>query len=115
VRPLDADLLSMRGPCRYCGAVSHQRTVVGFVVCDDCANSPLCDECGHPRSDHGQVFVRGVRAGCRFRAFDVQSLSRLPCECTGFRPMRGALGDAEFALPDADPLELGLRVVVPPP
>jgi hypothetical protein len=103
----------MRRECRYCGAVSRLRDVGGFAVCDDCSNSPLCDECGHPRADHGQVYVRGVPPGCGFRVFDVQSLSKERCSCAAFRPIRGGLGEAVFTRPDPDPLELGLRLADP--
>lgn len=100
--------------CRSCGNSGRLRLVDGLAVCDDCANSPLCDRCGHPRGDHGQVFVRGVRGGCRRVVADFQSLTADGCGCDGFLPVRGALRDAAFAEPDPDPLELGLRAAEPP-
>ncbi|HSP73842.1 MAG TPA: hypothetical protein VLN26_15815 [Gaiellaceae bacterium] len=53
----------MFGICRYCGAeLIHDRAPL--EICPRCEDSPLCDRCGHPRGDHGRVFVRGVRGGC---------------------------------------------------
>lgn len=105
----------MVGECRYCGARGATRVVDGLAVCRGCANSPLCDRCGHPRSDHGQVFVRGLVPGCRRVVGDFQTLSRAVCDCEQFVPIAGPLRDAAFAEPDADPLELGLRPPDPAP
>lgn len=68
--------------------------------CPICGGSPLCDECGHPRRDHVRVFVKGGPRECRRRIGDFQSLSSAPCECRGYVPIEGSLGDAGFAQPD---------------
>jgi hypothetical protein len=49
------------------------------------------------------VFQKGRRR-CTFEAFDVQSLSRLGCECPGYTVVEGSLADAAFAQPDTGPL-----------
>jgi hypothetical protein len=94
--------------CRYCGSIGRLRLVEGLALCDDCANSPLCDRCGHPRRDHTHVFVRGVAVGCGYVSFDFQALATSGCDCEGFAPVRGRLRDAGFVA-GPDPLELGLR------
>jgi hypothetical protein len=96
--------------CRYCGS-ELDRAREPLEVCPSCADSPLCDRCGHARSDHSYVFIAGGPAGCAFVIRDFQSLSAHPCACTGFSPVRAALRDAGFAKPDPDPLTLPLRVV----
>jgi hypothetical protein len=45
------------------------------------------------------VYKKGRRS-CRFNAFDMQMLTRLPCDCTGYVPIAGRFGDAAFAEPD---------------
>jgi hypothetical protein len=77
-----------------------------LAVCDACENSPLCDACGHPRGDHGQVFIRGVAPGCNWVIGDFPSLTQEPCDCAGFRPIRGAIRDAAFAEAQPEPAEL---------
>jgi hypothetical protein len=42
---------------------------------------------------------------------DFQSLSSWRCDCSGFKPVRGALRDAAFAEPDSRPLTGRLRIV----
>ena len=71
--------------------------------CKTCGGSPLCDSCGHPRSKHVAVFKKGKRQ-CTFQAFDLQSLSRLHCECRGYLAVGGSLSEAAFAQPDTEPL-----------
>lgn len=95
----------MFSTCRYCGD-ELPRARRPLEVCAACENSPLCDRCGHPRGDHSHVFVRGVPAGCRRVIRDFQSLTSTRCDCDGFRPVQGDLGDATFAQPDPDPLAL---------
>lgn len=101
--------------CRYC-STGHVDDSAPAWTCPACAGSPLCDRCGHPRSDHGQVFIRGVPAGCRREVGDFQSLTHWQCDCPGFRPVTTGLADAGFALPDAmSPLETRtLRVTSTP-
>lgn len=91
----------MFGLCRYCGE-ELPRARRPFETCAACDNSPLCDRCGHPRSDHTQVFVRGVRLGCDYRVGDFQTLTSQPCECEGFRPITGRLSEASFATTGAE-------------
>src|SRR5689334_19969953 len=98
--------------CRYCGS-ELERAREPLEVCPSCAASPLCNRCGHGRSDHTHVFVSGGRTGCLVFTRDVQSLSNARCACPGFEPVRGALRDAGFAAPDPDPLTLPLRVATP--
>lgn len=91
--------------CRICGAIwpypGHYWITEGGG-CKTCGGSPLCDSCGHARSKHVAVFKKGKRQ-CTFRAFDLQSLSRLRCECRGYVPVGGSLSDAAFAQPDTEP------------
>jgi hypothetical protein len=96
--------------CRYCGS-ELDRARESLAVCLSCADSPLCDRCGHRRSDHSRVFVRRNASGCAHVIRDFQSLSVRRCDCTGFKPVRGPLRDAEFVAPDPNPLMLPLRVV----
>lgn len=93
--------------CRHCGT-DGVASDAPIATCDACANSPLCDRCGHPRGDHGQVFVRGVEPGCRRLTGDFQTLSSSLCPCPGFRPVAGPLREAGFARPDEDPAPLRL-------
>lgn len=96
--------------CRYCGS-QLDRARRPLEVCPSCADSPLCDACGHERKDHDFVFTAGGPAGCSTVIRDFQSLSARQCSCPGFRPVTGPLRDATFAEPDADPLMLPLRIV----
>jgi len=96
--------------CRYCGS-QLDRARRPLEVCPACADSPLCDNCGHARSDHRYVFISGGPAGCVVVLRDIQSLSARRCDCPGFAPVRGALRDAAFAEPGVDPLTLPLRIV----
>jgi len=106
-----ADPGTMFSQCRYCGA-ELDRAREPLEICAKCENSPLCDRCGHPRSDHTQVFVRGVPLGCKRQVGDFQALVSWQCDCEGFRPIAGALSDASFASEaEPDPLETPLRVV----
>jgi hypothetical protein len=100
--------------CRYCGDVLT-RARAPLEVCASCADSPLCDRCGHPRADHTHVFTARAPRGCSRFINDFQSLSRSRCDCEGFLPIRTRLRDAAFTAPDPDPLELPLRTVDPPP
>jgi hypothetical protein len=97
--------------CRYCGSKLDPPRAP-LEVCSDCAGSPLCDRCGHARSDHSRVFVGGGRVGCLIVIHDFQSLSTSRSTRPGFAPVRGALRDAGFAVAEPDPLMLPLRVVV---
>jgi len=98
--------------CRICGAIwpypSHYWITDGGG-CRSCEGSPLCDACGHPRSNHVAVFRKGAPQ-CNLRALDVQSLSRLECDCAGYAAVEGRLSEAEFAQPETGPLPK-LRVV----
>ena len=86
----------MFGLCRYCGdELPHARRPL--EVCAKCEDSPLCDRCGHPRSEHSQVFVRGVPSGCSKIVGDFQTGAKWPCKCGGFRPITGELSEAGFA------------------
>jgi hypothetical protein len=96
--------------CRYCGS-QLDRARRPLEVCPACADSPLCDTCGHARKDHDFVFIAGGPAGCSVVTRDFQSLSARHCSCPGFRPVTGALRDAAFAKPEPDPLTFPLRVV----
>jgi hypothetical protein len=96
--------------CRYCGS-ELDRAREPLEVCPSCADSPLCDGCGHPRSHHRHVFVAGGPAGCTYAIRDFQSLSSRCCDCSGFTPVRGELRDAAFAEPDSRPLTGRLRIV----
>ena len=63
------------------------------------AKEARCDlHRGHPRSHHVAVFRKGHRQ-CNFRAFDLQSLSRLECDCAGYAVVEKRLADAAFAQP----------------
>jgi hypothetical protein len=109
-----SDLLGVFSVCRYCGdTLSRARRPL--EICSKCENSPLCDRCGHPRSEHTRVFVRDGRPGFNWRVGDFQTLTSSECDCEGFRPVVGALSEAAFAAatPDQDasaPI-LSLRVV----
>lgn len=96
--------------CRYCGS-ELERPREPLEVCASCASSPLCDRCGHARSEHTHVFVGDGPTGCLVVIREVQSLSTSKCACSGFAPVNGALRDAGFAAPDPDPLTLPLRIV----
>jgi hypothetical protein len=96
--------------CRYCGD-ELDGPCEPLEICPACASSPLCDRCGHARSDHTHVFVSGGPTGCLVVFSDFQSLSRSGCPCSGFQPVRGALRDPGFAESGRDPLTLPLRVV----
>jgi hypothetical protein len=96
--------------CRYCGS-ELERAREPLEVCPSCEHSPLCDRCGHPRSDHRLAFVPGGPAGCTYPIRDFQTLSWWRCDCAGFTPLRGALRDAAFAEPDSEPLAGRLRIV----
>lgn len=108
----------MFSTCRYCGD-ELVRAREPFEICSNCENSPLCDRCGHPRSDHKAVFVRGRVAGCGRIIGDFQTLTSWRCGCEGFRPITGSLADAGFAAsadggadpPSAEPLGGQLRLV----
>jgi hypothetical protein len=104
----------MFGLCRYCGD-ELPRARRPLETCTKCEDSPLCDRCGHPRSEHSQVFVRGVPVGCSKVVGDFQTGAKWRCKCEGFRPITGELSEASFAAPDPDdelPL-LRLRVAQP--
>jgi hypothetical protein len=112
VPPCITDFLSV-ALCRH-GGEDTPRSDVPFTVCPACADSPLCDLCGHPRGDHGQVFIRGVMPGCDRRIGDFQTLTSRTCDCPGFRPIKGPVSDATFARTDVetdDPPLPQLRVV----
>jgi hypothetical protein len=95
IEELRVMLLGVFRTCRYCGDVLD-RARRPLEVCSSCADSPLCDGCGHTRGAHTKVFVPGGPAGCTHLTRDFQSLSALSCDCTGFRPIHGALRDAAF-------------------
>jgi hypothetical protein len=101
--PADAGIVFRT--CRYCGA-ELSRARKPLEVCSACENSPLCDRCGHPRGDHTHVFARGVASGCNRMVGDFQTLTSWRCDCEGFRPISGSLGEASFAQPDPDAAEL---------
>ena len=84
--------------CRHCGrnAVLNDTP---YGVCDACANSPLCDRCGHERDDHAPV-VPDAKPGCRGTLGDFQTLDVTPCPCEGFEPIQGMLADATFVQAD---------------
>jgi hypothetical protein len=86
----------MFGLCRYCGD-ELPRARRPLEVCAKCEDSPLCDQCGHPRFQHSQVFVRGVPVGCNKIVGDFQTGAKWPCKCMGFRPITGELSEASFA------------------
>jgi hypothetical protein len=81
-----------------------ERARVPRELCPACENSPLCDRCGHPRSDHVRVYVRGGPAGCGKIVGDFQSMRTWRCACEGFRPVTGTLADATFATAEVEPL-----------
>jgi hypothetical protein len=93
--------------CRHCGTDGVPATAP-LAVCSACANSPLCDRCGHPRGDHAEVFVRGGDPACRRLLGDFQTLTSWLCPCSGFRPVAGPLRDAAFAEADDGPAPLRL-------
>ncbi len=103
------------GLCRYCGD-ELPRARRPLEVCAKCENDPLCDRCGHKRSDHRQVLVRG-ESTCNKRLGDFQTGMSWPCECEGFQPVKGLLSDATFASasvsPRVDPLSVRLRLAHP--
>lgn len=78
----------------------------GEHLCPRCAASPLCDECGHRRESHTGVFRAGAPT-CKHVWLDLPSLSKVECDCVGFRPVDGNFRDATFAREDPD---LGLRL-----
>lgn len=84
--------------CRYCGSTDARPLVIhgGEHLCPRCAASPLCDACGHQRESHIGVFRPGSKA-CRHVWLDVQSLTKVPCDCPGFSPVTGAFREASFA------------------
>ena len=95
--------------CRYCGSTDARALVVlgGEHLCPRCAASPLCDRCGHQRESHTGVFQDGDQT-CRHVWLDLQSLTKIPCDCVGFRPVDGSYSEAAFAAPDPDDLSLRL-------
>jgi hypothetical protein len=96
--------------CRYCGSTSGRGLVVQAGrddLCPRCAASPLCAACAHPRESHTAVFIGGA-AGCAHRWHDHQSLAKVSCDCPGFQPIVGAIGDAAFAQPDDGPFDFRL-------
>ncbi len=101
-----ADHVLVRKACRICGSVwpypSHHWITDGGG-CRTCEGSPLCAECGHPRSHHVAVFRKGRRR-CGFERFDLQSLSRIACACSGYSVVEGRLADAGFAQSDTGPI-----------
>ena len=105
--------------CRLCGSLwprSTHRWIDEGGGCPSCAGSPLCNSCGHPRSDHVRVYVKGGKRECRRRIGDFQTLSSAPCDCAGYVPLAGALADAEFAQAEVageEPLP-ALRLAPPP-
>ena len=111
-----SDLSGVFSVCRYCGdTLSRARRPL--EICPKCEDSPLCDRCGHPRSEHTRVFVRDARTGCTRRVGDFQTFTSWACDCEGFRPVTGSLSEAAFAaatpdLEDGAPI-LPLRVVGP--
>jgi hypothetical protein len=80
-----ADLLLV-ALCRHCGRDGLPMPEP-LGVCDACADSPLCDRCGHPREEHMQVFVRDIAPLCRWIVRDFQALTSVPCACPGFHPV----------------------------
>ena len=96
-----SDLFGVFSMCRYCGdTLSRARRPL--EICPKCENSPLCDRCGHPRSEHTRVFVRAGRAACNRRVGDFQTLTSWACDCEGFRPVTGTLSEAAFAAATPD-------------
>jgi hypothetical protein len=95
--------------CRYCGSTDGRGLVVlaGEDLCPRCAASPLCSACGHPREDHRAVFREGT-ASCEYLWHDAQALANVSCNCRGFQPITGAIGDAGFAQPDEGEFDLRL-------
>jgi hypothetical protein len=41
--------------------------------------------------------------GCDRQVGDFQTLTSKKCDCSGFRPIRGPLGEATFAMPNNEP------------
>ena len=79
--------------CRHCGRNAGLDDSPD-AVCDACANSPLCDRCGHERGDHEAEFAGG-RKGCRSSMGDFQTSTSRPArarassrsrECSPTRP-----------------------------
>lgn len=75
--------------------------IAGEDACPRCAASPLCDRCGHQRELHTGVFRDGARV-CKHVWLDLQSLTKIACDCAGFAPLQGAFRDATFAEADDD-------------
>jgi hypothetical protein len=86
--------------CRHCGRTAGPDDAP-YVVCDACANSPLCDRCGHERGDHASLAVEG-ETSCRGRLGDFQTLDLQACPCDGFQPIEGMIGDATFVQTEPD-------------
>ena len=87
--------------CRHCGRNAGLDDSPD-AVCDACANSPLCDRCGHERGDHEAALTDG-RKGCRSSLGDFQTLDLTPCPCEGFEPIQGMLADATFVRTEPEP------------
>jgi hypothetical protein len=87
--------------CRHCGRNAGPDDSP-HAVCAACANSPLCDRCGHERDEHATL-VDDAETGCRATLGDFQTLDVAPCPCDGFQPIEGMLADATFVQTEPDP------------
>ena len=106
--------------CRICGAsvaTWELRSASGGGGCTRCEGSPLCADCGHPRSEHFGVFGGSNRHGCKVKIRTFESLAVSRCECEGYVAASGPLAQAAFAAVEpllADAVMPTLRIANPP-
>jgi hypothetical protein len=93
------ELGGMAVTCRICGELWADDEYVDVGAgrgCARCGGDPLCDGCGHQRSEHAGVFGGGA-TGCREKNYDFETLTAEPCACAGYVAGAGSFGDAAFA------------------
>jgi hypothetical protein len=84
----------MAHPCRYCGTRSDDLASAD-EACPQCAASPDCGRCGHPRSGHVGLLRDG--RGCAHVWVEEPATLVTGCTCAGFVAVAASL-DEELML-----------------
>ena len=106
--------------CRSCGAtvaIWELRDAAQGGGCARCEGSPLCERCGHPRSEHSGVYAGARQRGCKVKIFALEDLAVSRCGCSGYQRATAPLAQAAFATEDVPVVDTAipeLRVIDPP-
>jgi hypothetical protein len=94
--------------CRFCGATCSESELLGGAIqqgCVNCAGSPDCARCEHPRRDHTGTFGGGTHR-CKVRvSLDDGSIGTGRCACPGYSTEPGdePIGLTEVEVPQLRP------------